>query len=79
MLETIREQIDRYRSHGIEPRFVLMNGRDYRQMSRHAEAVSAARHNRDESSVNGLEIVICDVREPTVTATPGELMKHGLL
>jgi len=80
MFEAIRGQMERYREHNIEPRFVLMNVTHYRQMVEHAEQHKSARHNSDENSVNGLSVVICEhINEPTGTTSPGELMKHNLL
>jgi len=80
MLEAIRAQMERFREHNIEPQYVLMNVADYHRMVDYAEQFTAARHNSDRDSVNGLPVVICEgVRQPTVTASPGELIKHGLL
>jgi len=80
MLESIRKQMERYRDHNITPQFVLMNVADYYQMVNYANAISGVRHNSDENSVNGLPVVICEhIKEPTVTTSPGELVKHGLL
>ena len=80
MLESIRAQMARFREHDIEPQYVLMNVDSYHEMVAFAEQNAAARHNSDRDSVNGLPVIICEgVREPTVTASPGELSKHGLL
>ncbi len=80
MLETIRNQMQRFRDHNMEPLFVLMNSDQYRKLVAYAESIASARHNTDENSVNGLPIVICErISEPTVTTSPGELDKHGLL
>ena len=80
MLESIRKQMERYRDHNMVPRFVLMNVAHYQQMVSYATATASARHTADENSVNGLPVGICEhITEPTVTTSPGELVKHGLL
>jgi hypothetical protein len=80
MLESIRNQMERYRDHGIEPRFILMSGQHYEYLANYAESTPSARHNMDKDTVNGLPVVICEnMKEPVVTTSPGELMKHGLL
>jgi hypothetical protein len=80
MLESIREQMARYEEHGMTPMYVLMNLSAYKKLRVHTAQINKVCHNSDESTVNGLPIIICDkVSTPTVTTSPSELMAHGLV
>ena len=80
MLESIREQMQRYKDHNMEPRFVLMNVDDYHAMVESASLMPQNRYNSDKDTVNGLPIVICErIGQPQVTTSPSQLLERGLL
>ncbi|MCK4816820.1 hypothetical protein KA005_13705 [bacterium] len=79
ILLTAREQMARFKDHGIEPGFVLMTANHYDAL-KNAVGDDEVCHNSDTDSINGLPIVICEKTvNPTVTATPSSLLKAGLL
>lgn len=78
ILVSVRNQMERFKEHNIEPGYVLMTVDDYLVL-RNAIGTHDC-HNSDTDSINGLPIVICEKStKPTVTALPSSLLKAGLL
>lgn len=79
ILFSVREQMCRFKDHGIEAGYVLMTAAHY-TLLQNALGDDVVCHNTDTDTINGLPIVICDKKTvPTVTATPSSLVKAGLL
>lgn len=81
MMDSILSQMKRYQEHNIAPKFILMTPVQYLEVVAYSKkGVVARRHDSDENTINGLPVVICEnISEPTVTTSPSELVKHGLL
>lgn len=78
LMTTIRSQMERMTRHGLKPGAVLMSALSYKNMEILADNEKLC-HNKDINTVNGLPIVIYDVAEPVVTATPDSMRELGLL
>ncbi len=79
ILLSVRNQVERFVNHGIEPGFILMGAGHYEALKL-AIGDECLCHNNKTDSINGLPIVICEkAKKPEVTATPSSLVKAGLL
>ena len=74
----VRNQMERFASVNVTPAAVLMNSAHYNSLLAEV-ACSLIKGNSDEDSVNGLPIVISQVRDVMVCASPSQLDNAGLL
>ena len=79
IIVSLREQMALYAKHNLDPKFVLMNTGDY-NILQYLEGDCDIYVNTDRDTVNGLPIVICDgVKSASITTSPTNLLKQGLL
>jgi len=72
---SLRNQMEVFTKNNLTPKYVTMNVADYGYLQYACDV-----QNSDRDTVNGLPIVICEHSKiPSVTTSPTDLIKQGLL